>query len=499
MTFTGERFVPELRGQIAYEHFHRYAVACELARDRDVLDIASGEGFGSSLLALVARSVTGVDIDEASIRHAAARYPAMNLAFRPGSATAIPIADASVDLVVSFETLEHLGEHREMMAEFVRVLRANGRLVISSPNKRVYSDARGYTNEYHVRELYFDEFRDLLQEFFPQIRSFGHRIFGASAIHPLTVAADHTPWLGPAARKTAGIVALPDAEYFIAVCGRSADDDLPDVSSVYLDVGDDLLDDVRSGGLAASHHAFTEAAGAELAERQSEESSAARERLQEHVAKAESERDEACARIAQLEERLGRTAVVVQETSAKLLEARGESERFRASCRQLEENVAQLLGSLGQSSLIVRSLSEAQGRATEIIAALELGSVPAGLAVRQLRLERMLLADALGLREQRVAALEAAFHEPTAEKVRTTTATGGRVRAMLARLRGGKFWKLRSAMRRLLDRAADGDHRVNGAIERSADVARRVNGAIERSADAARRVNGAVEESFSRS
>ena len=251
MTFTGERFVPELRGQIAYEHRHRYAVALECARDRDVLDIACGEGYGSSLVAAVARKVIGVDIDDVSIRHAASRYPAPNLSFRVGSATAIPLDDRSIDVVVSFETLEHLREQREMLSECVRVLRPDGRLLISSPNKLVYSDARGVVNPYHVRELYFDEFRDLLAEFFPEIRLYGQRIVGGSVMHPLQGAAPATGWFDSSGYAKPGIGVLPDPEYFIGMCGRRAGDRLDEIASVYLDPADDLLDDVRRGGLAA--------------------------------------------------------------------------------------------------------------------------------------------------------------------------------------------------------------------------------------------------------
>ena len=251
MTFTGERYVPQLRGQIYYEHLHRYALALSLAGDKDVLDIASGEGYGSALLAMVARSVVGVDIDESSVRYAGSRYTAMNLSFRSGSATQIPIADESVDLVVSFETIEHLVEHERMFAEFKRVLRPAGRLIISSPNKLIYSDARAYTNPYHVRELYFHELRDTLKDFFPAVRLFGHRIFAGSAVHPLNEISQATKWLGPSTKPENGISSLPDPEYFIAVCSTESKDELPDLSSVYLDPRDNLLDDIRSGGLSA--------------------------------------------------------------------------------------------------------------------------------------------------------------------------------------------------------------------------------------------------------
>jgi SAM-dependent methyltransferase len=262
MNFTGERFVPQLRGQIYYEHFHRYAVGLSIATGKDVLDIASGEGYGAAFLAMVARSVIGVDIDEASVRHAAARYPAMNLSFRVGSASQIPLADASVDMITSFETIEHLVEHEQMLHEMARVLRPNGHLLISSPNRLVYSDARGYSNPFHLRELYFHEFRDLLRGFFPEVHIYGQRIFAACAIHPIGASAVETRWLGPSLAPEPGLPGLPDAEYFVAVCGRLAGEELPNLSTVYLDLRDDLLSDVRSGGLTAADSPVPMLAGA---------------------------------------------------------------------------------------------------------------------------------------------------------------------------------------------------------------------------------------------
>jgi len=252
MTFTGERFVPHLQGQMYYEHLHRYAVSLPLARGKDVLDIASGEGYGAAFLAMTARSVVGVDIDQVSVSHAAARYPAMNLSFRVGSATQIPLADASIDVITSFETIEHLAEHEQMLSEMQRVLRPHGHLVISSPNRLVYSDERNYANPFHVRELYFNEFRDLLRTFFPEVHIYGQRIFGACAIHPIDGSQDETRWIGPSLSREAGMPGLPNPEYFVAVCCRKAGTKLPNLSTVYLDLRDDLLVDVRSGGLTAT-------------------------------------------------------------------------------------------------------------------------------------------------------------------------------------------------------------------------------------------------------
>jgi len=241
MEMTGERFVPELRGQIAYEHLHRYEIARRFAGGRDVLDVASGEGYGASYLAQVAKSVVGVDIDAESVRHAAGRYAAMNLRFRVGSASQLPLADDSFDLVVSFETIEHLVEQEEMLAEIGRVLRADGKLLISSPNKLVYSDLPNYQNPFHLRELYFDEFRELLLRHFSSCAIFGHRIFAASAVTPLGGVAKRPGWLGMSDLDGgSGLPALPAPTYFLAVCGRE-ETKLGDLASIYVDPHHDLL------------------------------------------------------------------------------------------------------------------------------------------------------------------------------------------------------------------------------------------------------------------
>jgi len=106
--FTGERMVPGQTGAIEAEHLHRYFLARSLCRDKDVLDIASGEGYGSAFLAQTARSVIGVDLDAESVKHACSTYRSANLRFVVGEATTLPIDDRSLDVVVSFETIEHI-------------------------------------------------------------------------------------------------------------------------------------------------------------------------------------------------------------------------------------------------------------------------------------------------------------------------------------------------------------------------------------------------------
>lgn len=164
--WTGERLETHIRTHSAIEHLHRYAIALSLVKNKQVLDIASGEGYGSNLLADEAREVIGVDICEETIRQACLKYKKNNLAFRVGSASSIPVSDHSIDVVVSFETIEHHDQHEEMLAEIKRVLKPDGVLLISSPDKLNYTEQPGFSNPFHVKELYFIEFKDLITRHF---------------------------------------------------------------------------------------------------------------------------------------------------------------------------------------------------------------------------------------------------------------------------------------------------------------------------------------------
>ena len=163
---TGERHLTERFDENTAEHLHRYALAMELCKGRDILDIASGEGYGSNLLAELANTVVGVDISNEAVDHAQAKYKKSNLRYIKGSADRIPLDSNSVDLVVSFETLEHHDMHEEMFAEIKRVLRPGGTLLMSTPEKLYYSDIPNYQNAYHVKELYLEQFMALAQKFF---------------------------------------------------------------------------------------------------------------------------------------------------------------------------------------------------------------------------------------------------------------------------------------------------------------------------------------------
>lgn len=242
LDFTGERFIPSEGGVIRYEHMHRYGWSLQIVAGRDVLDIACGEGYGSALMASRARSILGVDISKDAVAHARARYGAQpNLRFEVGSVTAIPLGDASVDVVISFETIEHLAEQAEMIAEIRRVLRPDGLLVISSPNKKVYSDDRGYVNTYHVKELYFDEFDALLRQRFPYVEYLGQRLATSSLMVPLTGSEPAYQALTMAGERiSTSTVEADRIMYFVAVCSANALPELSGKASIYFEDGIDL-------------------------------------------------------------------------------------------------------------------------------------------------------------------------------------------------------------------------------------------------------------------
>lgn len=223
LVFTGERFIPGAAvGEIVYEHVHRYAFAWAFARGRRVLDAACGEGYGSALLAEAAASVMGVDIDPASVAHAKAVYhDRARLSFCEGSVTRLPLPDASVDLVVSFETIEHLpsDDQPRMLAEFARVLAPDGLLLISSPNRPEYSEARNYSNPFHLHELDRAEFASLLSPNFPAQRWFRQRLWLGSIVWAEEAGEGFEAWNGDSSRLEPA--KPPEATYFMALAARN--------------------------------------------------------------------------------------------------------------------------------------------------------------------------------------------------------------------------------------------------------------------------------------
>lgn len=185
MKQSGERLTAAEFRETTFEHLHRYAVAGELVRNKSVLDIACGEGYGTNLLAQSAASVTGIDIDADTIAQARAKYKGENIRFQAGALENIPAAHQEFDVVVCFETLEHTAQHEKSMQEMKRVLKPNGILIISTPDKKFYSDDRNYKNPHHLKELYRPEFENLVKKYFRFSVFYTQNFFFGSLVLPL--------------------------------------------------------------------------------------------------------------------------------------------------------------------------------------------------------------------------------------------------------------------------------------------------------------------------
>jgi O-antigen biosynthesis protein len=234
--FTWERYTSATSGEIKHEHYHRYFFSLQFCRQKVVLDIASGEGYGSALLGIVAQEVFGVEVTPEAVSHAARKYRSARVSFMLGDCIAIPLSDASVDVVVSFETLEHVADQKKFFCEIKRVLRPHGMLVISIPNVESYKEVASEANPLHVKELDAAEFRVILSENFANYRLFGQRSIIGSAITPdssdLTTADRQQTFRAVDSRVYAVQPGIGPSTYFIGVASDSA---LPEIQHGLLD------------------------------------------------------------------------------------------------------------------------------------------------------------------------------------------------------------------------------------------------------------------------
>lgn len=170
--FDGERCTPWVETQTLAAHVHRYLSTVDLCKGKRVLDIACGEGYGSAMLVRNgAASVTGVDIDKDVIARAGRIYAHEGLDFLQADIRApLPFIDNSFDVIVSFETIEHIGEHQFFIDELMRVLTPEGVLVISTPDA-AKSDP-DLPNPFHEKELSETEFLGLINASFKHVSTF---------------------------------------------------------------------------------------------------------------------------------------------------------------------------------------------------------------------------------------------------------------------------------------------------------------------------------------
>ena len=203
--FLDERLVPELEGGTVqyFDHIRRYLFAQQYVAGQRVLDIACGTGYGGDILRRGgARHVIGMDISREVLGYAGRRWKSTpgTAHFVQADANCLPLPDRAVDVIVSFETLEHLPGPLRFLAEAKRVLAVDGVLIVSTPNRAVASPGSATPHSpYHAFEPTLTEFRTLFE-------SSGWRIHNLSGIsHSARVAALVHPVQAPFTRQTSQI------------------------------------------------------------------------------------------------------------------------------------------------------------------------------------------------------------------------------------------------------------------------------------------------------
>lgn len=216
-------------GRRSDAHLVRYEAARRIVRPGDVvLDAACGMGYGSAMLARrvgASGKVIGVDLSEPCVRYASDMHASPNVEFHVADATHIEfIADGSVDLVTSFETLEHVPDPVALLREFHRVLRPGGRIVASVPND--WRDETGEDpNPWHLHVYDWARFlSEISKDFIPEL-GIGQLAGGGRALPKRSVHVAPRDWFlfspdrGPER----------DAEWWVAVAMKDplAPDPLP--------------------------------------------------------------------------------------------------------------------------------------------------------------------------------------------------------------------------------------------------------------------------------
>jgi ubiquinone/menaquinone biosynthesis C-methylase UbiE len=206
--------VPELhKGKNIYgAHIGRYQAGLSLVKDKVILDIASGSGYGTKLMAAEAKKVYGVDVDKNAISYAKEHYSAKNIEYILGDGESIPITNGTVDVVVSYETIEHIPDYKKFLTEVKRVLKPGGILLLSTPNDLEYIE----DNHFHLHEFKYNELKKLVRSYFKFRKDYFQTLWFYSTILPTSM--QEKEW--DQSILTSATVALrpEQAIYFFMIC-----------------------------------------------------------------------------------------------------------------------------------------------------------------------------------------------------------------------------------------------------------------------------------------
>ena len=281
------------------EHLHRYRLARTYCSGKVVLDAACGTGYGSAILAETAAAVHGIDIADEAVALCRKTFHRENLSFQTASVESLPFPDRFFDVIVSFETIEHVPEEvqKKFLAEIRRLLKPDGVLVISSPDRQYYTVERNKVNPYHVAEFFRRDFFALLEGSFRYCRKADQKIYLCSLVkseRPEAELAVFSSFQSESGQPVITERPPHDFWYNIAVASNVPVAPLPD--SVNLDVYGRIF----SPDGKTEQEAYIEKLGAHIRELDAERDALVRERgehleaiaeYQKHIEELDSEHD----------------------------------------------------------------------------------------------------------------------------------------------------------------------------------------------------------------
>lgn len=166
MIDTGERQIPKIPGTLDgldIKHTERYEWASSFTHNKKVYDLACGTGYGSLLLE--AADYTGFDNSPETIEYANQYYAAnKSVKYLLADACAMPPSLEVVDVIVSFETIEHLKDPEALL----RWCANHGKLLlISSPIRNSFG-----RSHFHLFEYRLEQFSNILNKYFAKVQMF---------------------------------------------------------------------------------------------------------------------------------------------------------------------------------------------------------------------------------------------------------------------------------------------------------------------------------------
>jgi SAM-dependent methyltransferase len=160
---------------VHHEHQARWLYAQKYVTNKSVIDCACGVGDGTYIFANAgARHIYAFDLSTEAVNATKTRCATLsNVTATQSSGLSLPLESSSVEVFISFETIEHIEDDRGFLNEVVRLLKPGGTFLCSTPNRTITMPGKVLAdkpwNPFHVREYNAEEFKSLLNEKFTDI------------------------------------------------------------------------------------------------------------------------------------------------------------------------------------------------------------------------------------------------------------------------------------------------------------------------------------------